>query len=92
MSVVQFRPWAPSVLRSSALHHVAALRRVVALDGFDEDTFCYRHRPALRSPLSVHLMALCAGRRIEHDEHYNRGKGPCSIEERAMSKHAKPDC
>ena len=44
--MVQFRPWAPSVLRSSVLHYVAALRRVEALDGFDEDTLLYQHLPA----------------------------------------------
>src|ERR1700751_432893 len=40
-----------------ASQYLTVLCCVEALDGFDEDTFCYQHRPAWRSPISVHLIA-----------------------------------
>ena len=40
-----------------ASQYLTVLCCVEALDGFDEDTFCYQHRPALRSPLSARVSA-----------------------------------
>jgi hypothetical protein len=46
VSVVQFRPWAPSALRCLVSHYLAALRLVeVSLDGFDEDNFVINIAP-----------------------------------------------